>query len=151
MGIDPNRPQAYEIAGIAQLYGFKNPGEAATAMRAAVQRGGSASFSVTHDHDGFFQTYCQGSLYISRQGVSYRSFWIVNMIEAELTPEQIDALAAREDVARLANNPTVSLHQPAPELAVNDYYGLPPRVRAPGVGSRPGGFVAPGVGKVAAR
>lgn len=71
--IDPNRPQAFEIAGIAQLYGFKDVGAAATAMRAAVQRGGSASFSVTHDHDGFFQSYCQGSLYISSQGVSFRS------------------------------------------------------------------------------
>ena len=71
--IDPNRPQAYEIAGIAQLYGVKDLGAGATAMRAAVERGGSASFSVTHDHDGFFQTYCQGSLYLNSQGVSYRS------------------------------------------------------------------------------
>jgi len=71
--IDPNRPQAYEIAGIAQLYGLKNLGAGATSMRAAVQRGGSASFAVTHDHDGFFQSYCQGSLYITKQGLSYRS------------------------------------------------------------------------------
>jgi hypothetical protein len=71
--MDPNRPQAYETVGIAQLYGLKDFGAGATAMRAAVQRGGSASFAVTHDHDGFFQSYCQGSLYISKQGVTYRS------------------------------------------------------------------------------
>jgi len=71
--LDPNRAGAYEIAGIAQLYGLKDLNAAGTAMRAAVQHGGSASFSVTHDHDGLFKTYCQGSLYITKVGVNYRS------------------------------------------------------------------------------
>lgn len=71
--LDPNRAGAYEIAGIAQLYGLKDLNAAAAAMRAAVQHGGSASFSVSHDHDGFFKTYCQGSLYITKVGVNYRS------------------------------------------------------------------------------
>jgi hypothetical protein len=71
--LDPNRAGAYEIAGIAQLYGLNDANAAAMAMRAAVQHGGSASFSVSHDHDGFFGTYCQGSLYITNFGINYRS------------------------------------------------------------------------------
>jgi tetratricopeptide (TPR) repeat protein len=71
--LDPNRAGAYEIAGIAQLYGLKDVNAAATAMQAAVQHGGSASFTVSHDHDGVFQTYCQGSLFITNGTVNYRS------------------------------------------------------------------------------
>jgi hypothetical protein len=71
--LDQNRPGAYEIAGIAQLYGLKNVSAASRAMRAARERGGTAAFSVTHDHDGSFQTYCQGQLDIVNFGVSYSS------------------------------------------------------------------------------
>lgn len=70
--IEPGKAEAYEIIGIAQLYGMRDIGAAATAMRAAVDRGGSAAFGITHDHDGFFQSYCQGSLYVNKYGVSYR-------------------------------------------------------------------------------
>ena len=73
LNLDPNRPGAYEITGIAQLYGLKDVNAAAAAMRAAVQHGGSASFSVSHDHDGVFKTYCQGSLYVTTFGFNYRS------------------------------------------------------------------------------
>lgn len=51
--------------------------------------------------------------WLDEQGVSYRSFWIVNMIQADLTPAQIDALAARADVARLATNARSALRLPA--------------------------------------
>jgi subtilisin family serine protease len=50
--------------------------------------------------------------WLEAQGVSYRSFWIVNMIQADLTPAQIDALAAREDVERLAVNQEFRLREP---------------------------------------
>ena len=33
-------------------------------MRAAIERGGGAPFRVYHDHDGFFNTFCQGSLFV---------------------------------------------------------------------------------------
>jgi hypothetical protein len=46
---------------------------AETAYRAALERGGKASFTATHDHDGFFQTYCQGTFALSRLGVAYFS------------------------------------------------------------------------------
>jgi hypothetical protein len=71
--LDPKRAGAYEISGIAQLYGLQDVSAAKLAMRAAVERGGSAAFSVSHDHDGLFKTYCQGSLYITKVAVNYRS------------------------------------------------------------------------------
>jgi hypothetical protein len=74
VAVDPNQPRAYEVAGIAQLYGLGDVSAAATAMRAARERGGIAAFTVSHDHDGFFQTYCQGSLEIINFGVSYSSY-----------------------------------------------------------------------------
>ena len=33
--------------------------------------------------------------WLDAQGIAYRPFWIVNMIEASLTPAQMDALSAR--------------------------------------------------------
>jgi hypothetical protein len=74
IALDPNRPGAYEVMGIAQLYGLKDVTAASSAMRAARERGGTAAFTVTHDHDGSFQTYCQGQLNIVNFGVSYRSY-----------------------------------------------------------------------------
>lgn len=42
--------------------------------------------------------------WLDAQGVSYRPFWIVNMIQAELTPAQIDVLAARAEIERISEN-----------------------------------------------
>ena len=53
--------------------------------------------------------------WLDYNGVTYRSFWIVNMIQAELTLAQIDELAARDDVARLVENTAQPLRMPAPE------------------------------------
>lgn len=53
--------------------------------------------------------------WLDANGVDYRSFWIVNMIQADLTPAQIGDLAARSDVARLLDNRPQSLRLPAPE------------------------------------
>ena len=53
--------------------------------------------------------------WLDTQGIAYRPFWIVNMIQAELTPAQIDALAARDDVARLVSNSEIALQRPAHE------------------------------------
>lgn len=54
--------------------------------------------------------------WLEERDVAYRSFWIVNMIQAELTSAQIDALAARADVARLASNRSTALRLPPPPL-----------------------------------
>ena len=50
--------------------------------------------------------------WLEEQGVKYRSFWIVNMIQAELTPAQIAALAGRAEVARLVDNAPSGLRLP---------------------------------------
>ncbi len=42
--------------------------------------------------------------WLEAQGVDYQPFWIVNMIRAELTPAQIDALATFEGVERIGDN-----------------------------------------------
>jgi Flp pilus assembly protein TadD len=69
----PERPEAFQILGVVELYGRQDLFAASRAMRAAVERGGTAAFAVTHDHDGAFGSYCQGSLYITRSGISYQA------------------------------------------------------------------------------
>lgn len=51
--------------------------------------------------------------WLDAEGVAYRPFWIVNSIEARLTPGQIEALAARADVAALRTNTPIALARPA--------------------------------------
>ena len=53
--------------------------------------------------------------WLVEHGIAHRPFWIVNMIHAELTPAQIDALAARGEVARLVSNREIALQRPADE------------------------------------
>jgi len=50
--------------------------------------------------------------WLDAQGIAYRPFWIVNMIEATLTPTQIDALDARDDVAKVESNRRYALKRP---------------------------------------
>jgi hypothetical protein len=42
-------------------------------MRAAIERGGAAAFQVYHDHDGKFGTYCEGSFFVTKTGVSFKA------------------------------------------------------------------------------
>lgn len=70
--LDANRPEAYQLLGYYELYVDKNLPEAEKFMRAAIERGGSAVFRVYHDHaSGSFTSYCQGSLYVSKDAVKY--------------------------------------------------------------------------------
>ena len=55
--------------------------------------------------------------WLDDRGIAYRSFWIVNMIQAQLTPEQIRELSARGDVARIDGNRPQMLRLPAPSAA----------------------------------
>lgn len=50
--------------------------------------------------------------WLDAQGIAYRPYWIVNMIQASLTPRQIEALAAREEVAKIESNRNYALKQP---------------------------------------
>ncbi len=72
--LQPNNPMAYQQLGFMTLYGTLNGFSAAEAnFRKAIDLGGSAVFRVFHDHDGIFQDTCQGSLYISKDGVRFES------------------------------------------------------------------------------
>src|SRR5205807_379963 len=63
--LDSSRPTAYQLLGFAQLYGAFDIASAEQSMRAAMQRGGSAVFYVYHDHDGFFNSWCEGSFFVT--------------------------------------------------------------------------------------
>jgi subtilisin family serine protease len=52
--------------------------------------------------------------WLDDRGIAYRSFWIVNMIQAGLTPAQIRELGSRADVSRLDGNRPVHMRLPAP-------------------------------------
>ena len=73
VNVDSSKPQAYGLLGFAQLYGSHDTVSAERSMRAAIERGGGAPFRVYHDHDGFFNTFCQGSLFVSRSNVTYKA------------------------------------------------------------------------------
>jgi hypothetical protein len=70
---DTSKPLAYGYLGFAQLYGSHDTVAAERSMRAAIERGGGAPFRVYHDHDGFFNTFCQGSLFVSKTTVTFKA------------------------------------------------------------------------------
>jgi hypothetical protein len=71
--MDTARPTAYQLLGFAYLYGNKDIGSAETNMRAALDRNGVATFRVYHDHDGFFKTYCLGTFFVGRTGLTFKA------------------------------------------------------------------------------
>lgn len=83
--MDSARPTAYQLMGFAQLYGNQDIFSAERSMRAALERGGSAVFYVYHDHDGFFNTYCEGSLFVTKTAVTFKAKDGNHTFEAEDT------------------------------------------------------------------
>lgn len=81
--LDPSQPAAYSYLGQGMLYGRNNFQEAEQAMRAALERGGSAAFRIYHDHDGNFGQYCIGSFFATKNGVSFRADDGAHTFEAE--------------------------------------------------------------------
>ncbi|HVF42226.1 MAG TPA: hypothetical protein VM936_04400 [Pyrinomonadaceae bacterium] len=71
--LDPSRPQAYQYLGTMLLYSRSDFAGAEQAMRAAIERGGSAAFIVYHDHTGNFSNYCQGTFFVTKSGVSFKA------------------------------------------------------------------------------
>ncbi|HZH32401.1 MAG TPA: hypothetical protein VEY11_16670 [Pyrinomonadaceae bacterium] len=80
--LDPSQPRAYQLLGFQELYGQRNIGGAEAPMRAAIERGGSSVFKVYHDHVGNFSNYCEGSLFITKTGVSFRADNGIDTFEA---------------------------------------------------------------------
>lgn len=71
--------------------------------------------------------------WLDSEGIAYRSYWINNTIQAELTTAQIDALSLRGDIARIVgNNPVrqklvvgeVTEQGPTPDAAGAPEWGL---------------------------
>ncbi|GMV31686.1 MAG: hypothetical protein AMXMBFR59_38110 [Rhodanobacteraceae bacterium] len=54
--------------------------------------------------------------WLDAEGVSHRPFWITNSIQARLTPAQLAAIAARDDIEAIASNATIALDEPAQEF-----------------------------------
>jgi hypothetical protein len=71
--LNPARPTAYALLEYAELYGNRNVMTASSAARAAIERGGRAVFRVYHDHDGNFNSYCTGSFFVSKEGVTFKA------------------------------------------------------------------------------
>ena len=55
--------------------------------------------------------------WLDDQGVAYRPFWITNAIQARLTPAQLQALAARPEIAAIASNAPLASRLPLPRAS----------------------------------
>jgi hypothetical protein len=71
--LDSKQPTAYSMIGTIALYYGRDVNTAEQAMRAAIERGGAAAFHVYHDHTGNFQQYCEGSFFVTKNGVSFKA------------------------------------------------------------------------------
>jgi hypothetical protein len=81
--LDPAQPRAYQLLGTMLLYSRGDYAGAEQAMRAAIERGGSAAFIVYHDHTGNFSEYCQGTMFVTKTGVSFKADNGVDTFETE--------------------------------------------------------------------
>jgi hypothetical protein len=71
--LNPAPPLAYSLLGYTLLYGRDDVFNAEQAMRAAIERGGTASFEVWHAQGSSFKDAVRGSLFISKAGVIFKS------------------------------------------------------------------------------
>ncbi|HVH32736.1 MAG TPA: S8 family serine peptidase [Tahibacter sp.] len=80
--------------------------------------------------------------WLDAQGISYRAFWITNAIQAQLTPAQLEMLAARDDVEAIGANSSIALRMPAQDetsalpLAPNAIEWGVNKIKAPQVWAR---------------
>ena len=125
VAIDSSKPQAYGLLGFAELYGSRDILAADRSMRAAIERGGAAPFRVYHDHDGLFNTFCQGSLFVSRTNVTYKADDGNHTFEA-----------SRTDIKEAKVNPFMGVAYAAFHIKVNttaarkgDNYNFAPRTK----------------------
>lgn len=72
--LNPSKSKAYQLLGYTQLYNNRDMASAEKSMRAAIERGGAAVFKVLHDHTtGAFTSFCQGSFFVSKSGVTFKA------------------------------------------------------------------------------
>ena len=51
-------------------------------------------------------------IWLDSRGIAYRAFWIANIVQATLSADDLEALAARPEVARLETNPSIAAKLP---------------------------------------
>ncbi|HEU4389101.1 MAG TPA: hypothetical protein VFV34_14970 [Blastocatellia bacterium] len=114
--MDPNQATGYQLLGFTQLYGYHDSISADKSYRAAIERGGSGVFRVYHDHfNGTFQQHCQGSMFVTRGGVTFKADdgnHTFEATDAEIKESKINALIGADygafhlKVARAADKKT---------------------------------------------
>lgn len=83
IGLNAAQPRAYQLLGYTELYLRGDIVSAERNMRAAVERGGSATFRVFHDHaGGSFNNTCAGTLFVTKTNVTFRADNGVDTFEA---------------------------------------------------------------------
>jgi serine protease AprX len=86
--------------------------------------------------------------WLDAHGVTYRAYWIANLVWARLTPDQMNALAGRADLARIEPDPKIPLRLPpqhtgsAPASVDSIAWGVT-KINAPDVWAE--GFTGQGV------
>ena len=52
---------------------------------------------------------------LDSRGIAYRSYWIANVVQAEVDARDLKLLAARRDISRIEPNPRIAAHLPQPQ------------------------------------
>jgi hypothetical protein len=69
---DPNRTEGYKV--ISLFYqGLERFGEAEIYSQKIIDIGGAAAFPVVHDHDGAFDDFCNGVLFVGKNSLSFEA------------------------------------------------------------------------------
>jgi len=123
--LDPQQPQAYSIIGTLSLYYSQNVSTAEQAMRAAIERGGSAVFHVYHDHNGSFGQYCEGSFFVSKAGVQFKAN------DGQDTFETVDSNIKEAKVNAWVGSEVGAFHiKPVQKINSRDNFNFAPLSRA---------------------
>jgi hypothetical protein len=72
LSMDRTRPDPYSVIAVAALYRDGDVETAKQNYETAVQLGGTANFTLLHDHDGQFTDTCRGPLIITKTSVEFR-------------------------------------------------------------------------------
>ncbi len=101
----PKKPEAYQMLGYVNLYGFKDISQAKKYMSESITNGGSAVFRVYHDDNGNFIKRCPGSLFISPQGIRFESDDNIHTFETSIF--NIDKIKLDTESSKVWKNHTI--------------------------------------------
>jgi serine/threonine protein kinase len=125
--LDPNGWEAYDLEAQVYLYNMQRFPEARKNFEASLARGGNATFHVAHDHGGGnFTARCNGWLYVTRNGVEFKSWDSVHKFK--VTRAQISDLRSVRPGTK--KGPSVDHHSFVLKIG-NQTYSLAPLGQAP--------------------